>query len=236
MSFKKRKVYALIPAKKKSSRLKNKNLLKIANKTLIQISIESSSNSQFVDKTFLSSDSDAILKLGKKFGAYPIKRKSIYSNPKSTCDKVILDFINNFEKKIIKQNPYIILLQPTSPLRTNKHINKAFIQLAKSKLINCVSFCKVKNKVLKTFIVKNKKIKPAFSERVFTANSEQLPETYIPNGAIYIFTIKEFLKKKKIPQNNIYPFIMSSTASVDIDNFDDFLEAKKNFNKCFIDA
>ena len=58
--------------------------------------------------------------------------------------------ITEFKKddKIINKNPYIIFLQPTSPLRTNKHINKAFTQLAKSKLINCVSFCKVKNTVL----------------------------------------------------------------------------------------
>ena len=82
-------------------------------------------NCQFIDKTFLSSDNDAILQLGKKFSAYPIKRKSIYSNPKATCDKVILDFITNFDDKIINKNPYIIFLQPTSPLRTNKHINKA---------------------------------------------------------------------------------------------------------------
>ena len=208
-----------------------KNIAPLHGKPLISYSIESALKS-IVDRVIVSTDSEKIAKVAMDYKAEVIMRPSELAKDDTPTLPVIQHAIESCGEKF----KYVVTLQPTSPLRTNKHINKAFIQLAKSKLINCASFCKVKNKVLKTFIVKNKKIKPAFSKRIFTANSEQLPETYIPNGAIYIFTIKEFLKKKKIPQTNIYPFIMSSTASVDIDNFDDFLFAKKNFKKCFIEA
>ena len=80
---KKFKIIGFIPAKKNSIGLKNKNLKKIKKLSLIELAIISSLKSKKISQTFLSSDSDKILRLGKKYKINILKRK------KSLCTKEI---------------------------------------------------------------------------------------------------------------------------------------------------
>ena len=74
MKKKKFKVIALIPAKKNSKGLKNKNLKKLNNISLVELSIIESKKSKLIDKIYLSSDSDKILNIGKNLKIDTIKR------------------------------------------------------------------------------------------------------------------------------------------------------------------
>ncbi len=69
-----------------------------------------------------------------------------------------------------------------------------------------------------------------FDEGLSNARRQDLQDTYVPNGAIYIFTIAEFLKRKGFPSNGSLPFIMSSNDSIDIDDKED-LKIADNFLK-----
>ena len=81
MNKKKTKIIALIPAKKNSKELKNKNLKKLNDLSLVELTILNAKKSKLIDKIYLSSDSDKILKSGTKLNINAIKRKknALYS-------------------------------------------------------------------------------------------------------------------------------------------------------------
>ena len=116
----------IIPARSGSKRLKNKNILKLANKPLIFHTIESALKSKYIDKVILSTDSAEIASICKKLDVLiPFYRPDYLSNDSaSTVDTVIytLDrLIKEYKFKISN----FILLQPTSPLRNEIDIINA---------------------------------------------------------------------------------------------------------------
>ena len=105
----------LIPAKLNSSRLSNKNLRKINNKTLLEISIKFAQSIKINKKIFVSSESQKILEIAKKFNCKTILRPKKISNTNTEMNLIIDHFI-----KINKMyNHDIMLLQPTSPKPQN---------------------------------------------------------------------------------------------------------------------
>ena len=116
---------SVIPARKNSTRLKNKNLKKIDGKPLIYYSIQSSIKSKYIEKTYVFSDSKEINNFAKKFNVdTSCKRPKSVSGKKVSMSETIYYFVNKMKLKQSKYK-YLILLQPTSPQRTSKDIDKA---------------------------------------------------------------------------------------------------------------
>jgi CMP-N,N'-diacetyllegionaminic acid synthase len=228
MSFRKKKVIAIIPAKKNSTRLRNKNIKKINKLRLFEISVINALKSKIIDEVYVSSNSDFILNKSKKLGARILNRPNALCKKNIDANKVILHFIDNLNSKIKSSNPYLIYLQPTSPLRRPSHIDKSFRALRKS-FNSLVSVSASDKGFYKSLNIKGKKIQPLFP-KFFNANDQQIPQIYKPNGAIYIFLLKDFLKKRKIPIKNLGIYIMSEKESLDINSLKDFKIAKKIMN------
>ena len=93
-----------------------------------------------------------------------------------------------------------------------------------------MSVSKTENTPYKDMIIKNNKLVPIFKSSNLTKNRQNFPQTYRPNGAIFIFKLKEFLNKNSFYSES-HPFIMSNISSIDIDNLSDYKLAKKYFNK-----
>ena len=70
------------------------------------------------------------------------------------------------------------------------------------------------------------RLNPIFDEKFLTSNRQSFSDVYIPNGAIYIFLVKNFMKKKSIPHKNSVPFLMNEKDSIDIDNLSDLRVAR----------
>ena len=121
---------AIIPARGGSKRLPHKNVLKLAGKPLIAWSIDAGLQSQYIDKVIVTSDDDEILNIAKQFKGEVIKRPEELASDTATSFDAIKHTIENVEKY-----DYIVLLQPTSPLRNFKHIDNA-IKLLESKKAN----------------------------------------------------------------------------------------------------
>ena len=79
-----------------------------------------------------------------------------------------------------------------------------------------ISFCLTKKSILKNYYISKNKLVPIFKNAI-TTNVENLPDVYKPNGAIFIFNAKEFLKENNFPFKNFYPFIMDKNSSIDIE-------------------
>jgi len=205
----------VIVARENSKRLKKKNLKFLLGKPLVYYTIKAAKNSHFLDRVILSSESKNILKVARKFNCeIPFVRPKYLSNDNVGAAEVAHHAI----KKINKKYDYIVLLQPTSPLRRSDDIDKAIIKIVIKEGISLISV--YRSKIQQKFpisINKNliKKVKK---------NSKN--NNYYLNGAIYICDTNYFIKKKNFYSKKSIPFFMPKRRSVDIDNAKDFNQAK----------
>ena len=220
-------IIGLIPARKNSKGLKNKNLRKISGLTLFEITAISSLKAKLINETYVSSDSPKILNLGKKLKIKLFKRKSRYAKSTTDANQVILNFLSEIKKKEDIKKTIIIYLQPTSPFRNHIHIDNAIKKFIKYNSSALVSVTDVREKIYKSLQIKNKKLTPFFNEKNLTQNRQSLKKLFTPNGAIYIFYASDFLKRNKIPIKGSDYFLMNSFESIDINDKEDIKIAKK---------
>ena len=210
---------SIIPARGGSKRLPRKNVLDFNGKPLICWSIEASLNSKYIDKTIVSSDDEEILKIAEKNGANFIKRPNELANDTSTTFDALKHTINNLETY-----DYVIVLQPTSPLRKAKHIDKAIELLNEKKADAIISTCEVEHSPLwSNTLPEDRNMKLFMREELKNKRSQDLEQYFRLNGAIYICNIKKLLEEKTLfLKKNIYSYIMDRYESIDIDEKLDF--------------
>ena len=165
-------IIALIPAKKNSQDLKNKNLKKLNNLSLFELAILGAKKSRFINKIYLSSDSDKILSKGKKHQIELIRRKKSLSTNSASANSVIFDFIKNYLKND-QENFIIVYLQPTSPFRNTNHIDGAINYFIKKKFRLLLSVTENKN-FFKSLYKKNNTLFPYFNDKLITKNRQNL--------------------------------------------------------------
>ena len=213
------KYLAIIPARGGSKRLPNKNILDLNGKPLISWSIETAKKSKNIDEIVVSSDSDKILEIAKKYDVNIIKRPDELATDTASSIDVIKHVIENYPKY-----KYIVLLQPTSPLRTEKHIDEAIELLEKKNADAVISVCEMDHSPLWSNILpENLSMENFLREDVKNKRSQDLPKYYRLNGAIYICKTDKFLEKNTFfLDQNIYAYVMDRKSSVDIDDEIDF--------------
>ena len=218
-------VYAIIPARGGSKGLPGKNLMKLAGKSLLERAIDSAKDCLFVDITVVSSDDAEILAEAHRLDVVNHRRTDEASTDDSTAAGVILDFLQNAEIEIDPSlDPWIVYLQPTSPLRTSEMVEQVFDLIAQHpEAKSVVSVSKPAKSPYWSLRISEDdgRIEPVFPEAL-SQNRQALKPTYVPNGAIYMFRYSDFAKTGVIPIDGAVPFVMSVEDSVDIDNQADF--------------
>ncbi|BFU76850.1 acylneuraminate cytidylyltransferase family protein [Arcobacter sp. 15-2] len=217
--YKEKTFLAIIPARGGSKRLPRKNVLDLAGKPLISWSIEAGLKSKYIDKVVVSSDDDEILNISTKFGADIIKRPVELASDTATTFDAIKHTIENIERY-----DYIVLLQPTSPLRDEKHINEA-IELVQTKNADAiVSVCEMDHSPLwSNTLEKSLSMEGFLRDEVLNTRSQDLEKYYRLNGAIYICKTEKLLEEKNFfLKENIFAYKMDRESSIDIDEEIDF--------------
>jgi CMP-N,N'-diacetyllegionaminic acid synthase len=206
---------ALIPARGGSKRLPHKNLLDLHGKPLIAWTIEAGLNNKYIDKIVVASDNKNILDIAKQYGTSCMSLPENLANDEAT----IYDAISYVLEKT-KRYDYIVLLQPTSPLRNEKHINEAIELLNNRKADAVVSVCEAEHNPLWTNILPDDFSMEKFLRNdVINKKSQELQTFYRLNGAIYICDSKIFVNQKTFfIKNNIIAYRMDRESSVDIDD------------------
>ncbi|MCK9351789.1 MAG: acylneuraminate cytidylyltransferase family protein [Candidatus Pacebacteria bacterium] len=221
------KTLAVIPARAGSKGIPKKNIISVGGKPLMAWTIESAFFAG-VERVFVSSDSDEILEMAKKYGAETIRRPQSLSGDKISSESAIwhaLDYLKKREKYVPDM---AMLLQPTSPLRGSKDIKNAIKFLAKDKVASAlISVCEADNKYLKSFLLdKNNYMHGVHNDKFPFVSRQLLPKLYMPNGAIYIVR-KEVFKRKSLFTKNTIPYVMPKERSVDIDTIEDIVILEK---------
>lgn len=222
-----KRVLAIIPARGGSKGLPRKNIINLAGEPLISWTIKASLDSKYITKTIVSSDSDEILEVAKKYGSYILKRPDEFATDISSSEVVVKHLIESMEEKF----DYIILLQPTSPLRDTTDINSAFEKFFSFNATALISVSEYDNKILKAFRENEFGYIEGISNNKYPFMRRQdLPKTYMSNGAIYIVKVEEFLKNNSFFTDKTISFVMNEIKSFDIDVQEDLEKVEKYIN------
>ena len=225
-------IFAIIPARGGSKRIKNKNIIKFFNKPIIGWTISELNRlkkKKVIDKIVVSSDNNKILNISKKFGAdIFIKRSKKLSNDKSPFQLAIVDAI----KKLISQNyniSEVIVVFPSAVLIDANDINSALKFFKKNKDLFVMSISKYPHPPQRAYTKLNNNKLSLINKKNELKNTQNLPELYHDAGQFYVGNKKLWLSKKV--HSNSRGFLLSRLKSVDLDTKEDLNLLKFLFSK-----
>lgn len=210
---------ALIPARGGSKGLPGKNIRPLKGRPLIGWSIEAARASRYVSRIVVSSDDEEILAVARDQGAEtPFRRPaSLAGDATPGMDVVLhaLDQLAGFE--------WVVLLQPTSPLRLAADIDAAIEQCLKTNAPACVSVCEAPASPWWMFEVgaecRMRSFLPAEQRPV---RRQDLPDLYALNGAVYVAKTEWLRMSLSFLTEETVAYVMPPARSVDIDTLFDF--------------
>lgn len=220
------KVLCIILARSNSKSIKNKNLLKIKKKTLLQLTSEFALKLNFLDKILFNSNSKKYLKLAKKYGIKDVYLRPNYLSKDNTTS---LEVIKNYVKKSANFDfTHILILQPTTPFRKLDHFKKAFNLLKNSKLDSVITINKVKDEPERMLTINKKNVISNYlKKKNFSFISRQkLKQKFIRSGSMYFFKTSNIIRYNSILGKNNYGLEVDSKYSINIDSIEDYNLAK----------
>ena len=221
------KTLAIIPARGGSKGLPGKNIRMLAGKPLIAWTIEAAMASPSIHHTIVSTDDYAIAEVSKAYGAdVPFMRPAHLATDTATSIDVVLH--------ALEQCPgytHVALLQPTSPLRTSQHIEAAFQLMQNRSADGCIAMTKAEESPYWMFTKSGDGTIKKLIDLPTATRRQDLPTTFLPNGAIYIARTDNIAAKKSFVGADTVGYEMDAASSVDIDTADDFAVANETVLK-----
>ncbi len=215
---------AIMPARGGSKGLPGKNIKEFCGKALIAWSIEQAKSCDNIDRVVVSTNDKNIAEVARKYGAeVPFMRPAeLASDVASTID-VIFHCLDWLEKHDDYQPAYIMLLQPSSPLRTLEDINTAIKMLLDKKAKAIVSVCKTDHHPWWSNILsEDDNMKDFLRTDILNKRRQDLPVFYRLNGAIYLAETDYLHECNGFFGPHTFAYKMPRTRSVDIDSDIDF--------------
>ncbi len=219
------KVLGIIPARGGSKGVPHKNIIDINGIPLICYSIETGLQAKklgLIDELIVSTDDEEIAEISKKAGAdVPFMRPDYLSNDTAKSVDVMIHAYQ-FYREMGRVFDTILLLQPTTPLRTSKDIQEALNIFEKenvSSLISCykeeyicdlVSYHKDGNRAIALNSMHNG-----------GGRRQDLPDIYVRNGAIYITTVSQMINNHRVFDDVPAIYVMPKERSINVDCMDD---------------
>lgn len=201
-------VWAVIPARLGSKRLPKKNIRRLCGKPLIAYAIEAALGSKILKKVIVSTESRKIAAIARNAGVdVPELRPQHLARDHVSAIEPTLHAVRTCHDK-----DWVLLLQPTSPLRTSAHIDKLIRLTWARRRQAAVSVCKSQN------LKKTGNLVP---------REKYLPEGLQLNGALYFSQINQLRKNRSFLVPGTMYFKMSQRDSVDIDTKKDWDTARR---------
>ncbi|CAG0938208.1 CMP-N,N'-diacetyllegionaminic acid synthase [Candidatus Brocadiaceae bacterium] len=217
---------AIVPARGGSKGLPGKNIKELCGKPLIAWSIEAGLGSKYIDEVMVTTDSEEIAHIAQGFGAtVPFIRPAELATDTATSFDAIKHAINFYENELHKNFDYIVLLEPTSPLREKGDIDEMIEKIISMEyqFDAIVSLGEVHEHPSIMKKLEGNKIGPYCKELVMATRRQDSEIAYFPYGVAYIVKTKTLAEEK-----SFYPYrtthkIIKRYQCHEIDDIYDFL-------------
>lgn len=223
------KSIAIITARGGSKRIPKKNIKDFCGKPIIAYSIEAAINSGCFDEIMVSTDSEEIAEISKKYGAsVPFMRSEKTSDDFATTSDVLNEVLSNY-KEMGLEFEVMTCIYPTAPFVTAKKIIDAVELLRQNNdnkmVMPVVAFSYPPQR---GYIINGSNITMKWPEN-YRARSQDLEKLYHDCGQYYVYRVDEFKKKNGQISENICPIIVDELEVQDIDNETDWLLAEMKY-------
>jgi CMP-N-acetylneuraminic acid synthetase len=208
-------VLALIPARAGSKRLAGKNLLPLAGKPLIAWTIDAAGNSRLVTRTVVSTEDERIAACAREHGAeVPVMRPASMAQDQSPGMDPILHMIEWLQRHENYRPDTVVVLQPTSPLRTADDIDAAIQLMNASGASSVVSVAPIgaPGSWLRV-VAEDRRARPVMADGT---------DLHVLNGAIYAARTGIILSTRQMDDGAPVAYVMPRARSIDIDTREDF--------------
>jgi CMP-N,N'-diacetyllegionaminic acid synthase len=212
-------VLAVIPARGGSKGVPRKNVLPVGGRPMIAWTVAAAHGSRLLDRVILSSDDDEIIAVAQASGCEaPFRRAPALSGDDATSLDVVIDALDR-----VPGHDLVVLLQPTSPLRTAGDIDAALELLVSSRAPSCVSVCEAENHPWLTFAPREGRLAPYCDvQDGASLRRQDLPLALVLNGAVYAARADRVRAERRLfhPGQSV-AYIMPGERSYDVDSWDD---------------
>lgn len=207
------RVLAVIPARGNSKGLPGKNVMPLAGKPLIAWSIDAANRSASVDRTVVSTDSQAIADVASVWGAdVPFLRPAALAMDDTPGIAPLLHAC-----QMVPGYDFVALLQPTSPLRTAADLDSAIDLMLGQGADFCISVTRVKQHPNWLFSVSAQGYLERYEQAEMQTDRQSLSPLYAPNGALYIARVAALEEHRTLMGPGTVAYEMSAEKSADID-------------------
>lgn len=222
--YNEKRIIAIIPARGGSKGIPRKNIINLCGKPLISYTIEAARKSKYIDYVMVSTDDEEIADVSKQYGAMiPFMRPAELASDTARTVDAILHCIKSL-KELNECFSDLVLLQPTEPLRTVEDIDSAIEKYYENYPCSLVSLSEVDDHPILIRTIEGNELRPLLNVSS-TCRRQDMPKYYRVNGCIYINAV-ESINENTSFNDNLVPFIMEKSHSVDIDELSDLALAE----------
>jgi CMP-N,N'-diacetyllegionaminic acid synthase len=209
-------ILAIIPARGGSKGIPRKNIHMLAGKPLIAWTIEEAKKSKYIDRVILSSEDEEIIRVAKEWGCeVPYVRPIELARDDTPGIEPVLHAIKTLKEKY----DYVVVLQPTSPLRLVDDIDGCIDTCLTSHATSCVSVTEVNQYPYWMYKIDTQgHLSPLIEQANETSCRQDLPQVYLLNGAIYIAKSIWLQQSRSFLTPETKAYVMPKDRSLDIDD------------------
>lgn len=211
------KITAIITARGGSKGVPRKNIRMVNGIPLIAYSINAALNCSRIDDCYVSTEDVEIRDVSLSSGAEVIDRPAELAGDTAQSSDAVAHALH-----VLKDQgrfpEYFVLLQPTSPLRTAKHLDECLNGFMLSGLKSAVSITEAEHHPWKMIVAGEQGLQPVKDLQSLECPRQLLPKAYRINGAIYCVESELFLEKRSFYIEPAFKYFMSQIDSLDIDS------------------
>lgn len=215
---------AVIPARSGSKGLPDKNIRPVNGKPLLAYTIEAALESGCFDTVHVSTDSERYAEIARQYGAdVPFLRSAALATDTASTWDAVREVLARYDE-LGKRFDTMMLMQPTTPLRTGEDVKEAYALLQKKQAKSVIAVCEVDHSPLWCDTIPDSGSMKGFGRKDLAwVNRQDLRPYYRVNGAIYLLSVNEINipPDDEIYEDNCYALFMDRKKSVDVDSEDD---------------
>lgn len=223
-------IVAVIPARAGSKGIPRKNLVRIVGRPLIAYAIEAAQNAASADRVLISTDDSEIADVARELGAeVPFLRPAELANDAAPMLGVMRHALAWLESQGVAVEA-LVLLQPTSPLRTGRHVEEAIALFRSAPASSVVSVVEVPHRFNPVSVMKlsaQGTLVPFLGDQIIAIRRQDKPNAYARNGPAVLISHPDTLRSGQLYGASCLPYLMSEEDSLDIDTPQDLLLAEQ---------
>lgn len=211
-------VLALIPARGQSKGLPRKNIRPLGGKPLIVWTIEAALAASGIDAVVVSTEDEEIADIARAAGAQvPFLRPADIAGDHTPSIAAVMHAV-----ELLPEYGRLLLLQPTSPLRTAQDIEGLFRMADETGAPSIVSVCPVEEHPAWMYRRSEHGVLQSFIDGPVAARRQDLPSLYVLNGAMYLAQREWLLSGGALLGPETLGYVMPAERSIDIDTISDW--------------